>query len=152
VPVLEDSVADFVEQHRAYATAAWLYPQPEGSPLLEIRLEASASDDETRRVSPVFYTFDRVGPYAARPGPVKLIVNPMVDTLTPTEHGEAQLQVIGVSKLHGTAQVRQVMLNTVVVSCFGQLVLSVFDHSHKKLRGGDWLEFTSLEPVHGFLV
>ena len=61
MPVLEQSVAEFMERWKQHATIATVYPQPEGSPLLEARVGGR-----------VIYLFDRVGPYVARHGEERL--------------------------------------------------------------------------------
>jgi hypothetical protein len=168
VPVLEDSVADFIERHRQNAVPARLYPQPEGSPLLEVRLEALPAlptlpaehadverdngDPQRPRPMPVLYLFDRVGPYAARPGFIKIIVNPMVETLTPSQEREGQLHTIGVSQVVGVGQVLAIERHEVVVMARSKLVIGVFDLSWKHCQVGQWVSFESVAPVHGFIV
>ena len=42
--------------------------------------------------------------------------------------------------------------NHVVVEARALLVIGVLDDSWRKVKVGDWVGFSSLEPVHGFFV
>jgi hypothetical protein len=118
-----------------------LYPQIEASPLLEVRVGGR-----------VVYLFDRTGPYSAVNGEALMIVNPMVDRLIVAETQEADLNVLGVSRLEGVGRVVAVEPNHVVLEARALLVIGVLDDSWRKVKVGDWVGFSSLEPVHGFFV
>jgi hypothetical protein len=139
MPVLEQSVAEFMERWKQHATNATIYPQPEGSPLLEARVGGR-----------VIYLFDRVGPYVARHGEVRLVVHPVTETITPTNDHKEVLQPAGVSRLEATGTVVEVARGFVIVQARARLVVGVFDESWRNLKVGDWVRFSSLEPVHGF--
>jgi hypothetical protein len=141
MPVLEHSTIEFLEHFKAYAARVFLYPQIEASPLLEARVGGR-----------VVYLFDRMGPYSAVNGEALMIVNPMVETVTVSETQEADLNVLGVSKLEGVGQVVAVEPNHVMLEARALLVIGVLDDSWRKVKVGDWLQFSSLEPVHGFFV
>jgi hypothetical protein len=141
MPVLEHSVAEFIEQFKPHASRVTVYPQTEASPLLEVKVGGR-----------VVYVFDRVGPYSTPTGDVWMIVNPMVNSLSKTESRETELQLAGVSKLEGVGQVVAVMPSHVVLEAKAKLVLGVLDESWRGLAVGDWVQFVSLEPVHGFFV
>ena len=141
MPVLEHSTIEFMEHFKAHAARVFLYPQIEASPLLEARVGGR-----------VFYLLDRMGPYAAVNGEAMMIVNPMVDSLANSEIPEADLRVIGISKLEGVGRVLAVEPNHVVLEARAPLVIGVLDDSWRKTRVGDWVSFSSLEPVHGFFV
>ncbi len=141
MPVLEHSTEEFVERFKAFATKVFLYPQIEASPLLEVRVGGR-----------VVYMFDRLGPYAARSGDALMIVNPMLDSIEKSEVAEAELVVLGVSKLEGVGLVKHVEANHVVVEAKATLLLGVLDDSWRNIRVGDWVKFSSLEPVHGFFL
>lgn len=139
MPVLENSVAEFVERWREHAANALLYPQPEGSPLLEARLGGR-----------VVYLLDRTGPYTARPGEARVIVHPVAETLAATDETEDRLTVTGVSRLEAVGSVLEVARSVVVVLARVPLVVGVFDESWRRLRAGDRVGVQSLAPVHGF--
>lgn len=141
MPVLEHSTIEFLEHFKAHAARVFLYPQIEASPLLEARVGGR-----------VVYLFDRTGPYSAVNGEALMIVNPMVETLISTTSQEADLNVLGVSKLEGVGRVVAVEPNHVILEARALLVIGVLDDSWRKVRVGDWLGFSSLEPVHGFFV
>jgi hypothetical protein len=141
MPVLEHSTIEFLEHFKAHAACVFLYPQIEASPLLEARVGGR-----------VVYLFDRTGPYSAVNGEALMIVNPMVDSLSAAESQEADLTVLGVSKIKGVGRVVAVEPNHVVVEARALLVIGVLDDSWRKVKVGDWVGFSSLEPVHGFFV
>ena len=141
MPVLEHSTIEFVEHFKAHAARVFLYPQIEASPLLEVRVGGR-----------VIYLFDRTGPYGAVNGEALLIVNPMVNTLALAQTQEAILNILGVSKLEGVGKVIAVEPNHVVLEARATLVIGVLDDSWRKVKIGDWVGFSSLEPVHGFFV
>jgi hypothetical protein len=141
MPVLEHSTIEFLEHFKAHAARVFLYPQIEASPLLEARVGGR-----------IVYLFDRTGPYSAVNGEALMIVNPMVETVTVSETQEADLNVLGVSKLEGVGQVVAVEPNHVVLLTRALLVIGVLDDSWRKVKVGDWVRFSSLEPVHGFFV
>ena len=141
MPVLEHSTIEFLEHFKAFAARVFLYPQIEASPLLEARVGGR-----------VVYLFDRTGPYSAVNGEALMIVNPMVESVAIAETQEADLNILGVSKLEGVGRVVAVQPNHVVLEARALLVIGVLDDSWRKVKVGDWLKFSSLEPVHGFFV
>jgi hypothetical protein len=139
--MLETSVEDFVSRYREDAAEGELYPQPEGSPLMEFVSGGRA-----------LYLFDRTGPYTARPGPARVIVHATMSAFERLEVGAAKLSLVGVSGAQGVGQVtRLVSAYTVVVSARLPLVLSSFERL-PELKVGDWLSFETQPPLHGFLV
>ena len=143
--MLETSVEDFVSRYREDAAEGELYPQPEGSPLMEFVSGGRA-----------LYLFDRTGPYTARPGPARVIVHATMSTFERLDVGsqamQAQLSLVGVSGAQGVGQVtRLVSAYTVVVGARLPLVLSSFERL-PALKVGDWLSFETQPPLHGFLV
>ena len=141
MPALEESEVEFMDRWRAHAAEAFIYPQPEGSPLIEARVGGR-----------VFYLLDRTGPYTARRGDGLLIVNPVSESVSPADVAEEQLNVVGVSRLQATGRVLEVSPGVVVVRARAPLVVGVLDRSWRDLRPGDWVSLDSAEPVHGFYV
>jgi hypothetical protein len=144
--MLETSVEDFVSRYREDAAEGELYPQPEGSPLMEFVSGGRA-----------LYLFDRTGPYTARPGPARVIVHATMSAFEWLEEGaqtglQPKLSLVGVSGAQGVGQVtRVVSAYTVVVNARLPLVLSSFERL-PALKVGDWLSFETQPPLHGFLV
>lgn len=141
---LETSETEFTAAFAAFAATGELYPQREGSPLLEF-----ASGGR------VLYLFDRCGPYAAPPGPARVIVHGVLDparvaVLAPGEHEEA-LHVQGVSAVSGVGRLTQAGRRTWVVQARLPLVLAAFEPL-PDAAPGDWVGFATLPPLHGFVV
>lgn len=140
MPVLENSVAEFIERWKHHTTRVTLYPQLEGSPLLEISAGGR-----------VLYVLDRVGPYAAKPGEVSMIVNPMTETVFGVDLTSESLTITGISSIEAVGSVLEVSRDFVIVQARLPLVVGVLDQSWKECKVGQMVSFVSLEPIHGFL-
>jgi hypothetical protein len=138
MPVLEHSIAEFIERFKHRASRVTLYPQTEASPLMEVKLS-----------NRVIYLFDRTGPYSAKPGEALVIVNPTAETVFKTDAEEA-LTITGVSSLEGVGRVLETQQGYVIVEARAVMVVGVFDDSWKTVKVGDQVGFSSLDPVHGF--
>ena len=139
MPVLEHSVFEFIERFKQHAVKTTLYPQIEGSPLIEAKLG-----------SQVIYLFDRTGPYSAKHGAALVIVNPVTETITSSEAGES-LSITGVSSLEAVAVVVETEQSHVIVKTRGvTLVVGVLDDSWKNVKPGQRVAFKSVDAVHGF--
>ncbi|MDB5044817.1 MAG: hypothetical protein JWQ08_867 [Deinococcus sp.] len=142
---LESSETEFASRYAAWAAVGHVYPQREGSPLLEFSAGGR-----------VLYLFDRSGPYAVKPGPARIVVNGILDlTLTetrPRREGEREeLTVIGISGLEGAGEVLEVSRRSWVVQARLPMVLSSFTPL-PEARPGDWVAFRTLPLLHGFMV
>ena len=140
---LETSEQEFADRFAAYAATGELYPQREGSPLLEFVAGGR-----------VLYLFDRCGPYAARPGPARVVVHGMLDPAQTAVLGgsaEESLSVQGVSALSGCGQVLEASRRVWVVQARVPLVLAAFE-SLPPVRAGNWVRFVTLPPLHGFVL
>lgn len=141
---LESSEREFTARYLEFAADGLLYPQTEGSPLLEFSSGGR-----------VLYLFDRCGPYAAAPGPAHVVVHGILHDLTLLPDGEEQveqLSVQGVSSVEGRGRVLAVGLRqTWVVQARIPLVLSSFS-VNPALSPGDWVTFRTTPPLHGFVV
>ncbi len=141
--MIEISPEEFTERHRQYAAEGLIYPQPEGSPLLEFAAGGR-----------VLYLLDRCGPYSARPGLAQVIVNGMLDRAEPTDQQQESLTVVGVSGLEGVGQILERPRGgapTLVVQARLKLVLNA-DTALPDLKVGDWISFSTVPPLHGFTV
>lgn len=143
-PMLETTPEDFVERHRHAAARGTLYPQPEGSPLLEFVSGGR-----------VLYLLDRCGPYAAPPGEAQVIVNGVLTRWQQEAGGPETLSVLGVSALEGCGQVivpaGAGQPNALVLRARLPLVLSAYS-SLREFAAGDWLSFSTEAPLHGFVL
>ncbi|WP_110888497.1 hypothetical protein [Deinococcus yavapaiensis] len=140
--VLESSAEEFTTRYAAHAAQGVLYPGVEGSPLLEF--EAGGV---------VLYLFDRSGPYAALPGPARMVVHAVAKVLEVVGSGEESesLTTTGISSVEGVGYVVQVSRNVCVVQARVPLVLGSFT-ALSQLSVGDWVRFDSEAPLHGFLI
>lgn len=142
---LESSEREFAARYAEFAALGMLYPQQEGSPLLEFSAGGR-----------VLYLFDRSGPYAAVPGEARVVVHGVIDldsaqVLPPDgPHGEA-LAVLGVSGIEGVGRVIAAHRGAWVVQARLPLVLAAFE-ALPQARVGDWVSFRTLPPLHGFIV
>lgn len=142
---LESSETEFASRYGAFAAEGTLYPGREGSPLLEFSAGGR-----------VLYLFDRSGPYAARPGPVRMVVHGVLDSggLRPLPPGEAareSLTVVGVSGVEGVGEVLDVARRVCVIRARVPLVLGAFEPL-PPVRVGEWAAFRTQPPLHGFLL
>lgn len=145
--ILESSEAEFASRFAAFAAEGELYPQPEGSPLLEFRAGGR-----------VLYLFDRSGPYAGRPGRAQVLVHGILDRegtrrLEPDglDGLRETLAVVSVSGVEGTGEVLKADAHTWVVRARLPLVLAAFEPL-PPVQPGDWVAFRTLPPLHGFLI
>ena len=161
--MFESSPEEFVDRYRQHAARGLIYPQPEGSPLLEFAAGGR-----------VLYLFDRCGPYAARPGAASVIVHGVLQSweVLPAGEGNGEsLSVVGVSALEGSGRVLALpgalpspsvglgaagpgrVGQTVVVQARLRLVLSAYPpQPFGTLQLGDWLRFRTEAPLHGFVL
>jgi hypothetical protein len=142
--MLESSVEEFVSRYRERAATGTLYPQAEGSPLMEF---SSAGR--------VLYLYDRSGPYAVRPGPARVIVHGVLDegglnVLPAASAADEDLHLLGVSRLEGVGEVLEVARHLLVVRARLPLVLGSFGLL-PPLGVGDWVRFQTQAPLHGFI-
>jgi len=140
VVVLENSVEEFVARFSAFAASGVLYPQAEGSPLVEFAAGGR-----------VLYLFDRTGPYAVRPGDGRVIVHAEAEATEVTEEREEALTLLGVSAVEGVGEVLDVLRGFLVVRARLPIVLG----SHAPwpgVRVGDWVRFRTVPPLHGFVL
>lgn len=143
---LENSEAEFMARYGDYAASGLLYPQPEGSPLLEFAAGGR-----------VLYLFDRCGPYAAPPGPARVVVNGLLDLDGTEVLGEAApptratLNLVGISAAEGCGQIEHVLGRSWVVRARLPLVLSAYA-ALPPAQPGDWVRFRTLPPLHGFIL
>jgi hypothetical protein len=138
---IEESPEAFVARWRGHAADAELFARPEGVPLFECRVGGA-----------VIQVFERTGPYLARPGPAKLIVNPTAAALVPAETLEPRLEPLGVSRLAASGKVVEREGQLVVVDAGAPLVVAVSGPLEPWVVPGAAVSFESDAPVHGFVV
>lgn len=142
---LENSEQEFLTRYAEFAASGTLYPQIEGSPLMEF---SSAGR--------VLFLFDRTGPYRAHPGPARVLVHGVVNAdgwtlVAPGEARDEAFTMLGASEAEGVGEVIHVSRRSCVVRARLPVVLSTFD-SLPAAQVGDWVRFRTLPPLHGFLV
>ena len=133
-------MSEFLERWKHQAALVTVYPRPEGSGLLEVRAGGR-----------VLYLMDRTGPYTAKSGEARVILNPVAETITALEDNPDEVLVpAGISRVQATGTVLEVQPGFVVVQARTPLVVGVLDDSWKNLKAGQPVTLESLEPVHGF--
>ena len=149
--MLESSEYEFGHRFSKYAAHGLLYPQTEGSPLLEFATHGQ-----------VLYLFDRCGPYAAHAGQAMVVIHGILDAgaitvLDPSEALAAgeELSHISISSLEGLGQLLLIESNIWVVQAKVPLVLGSFDPLPKLNLSENqsvWVRFKTLPPLHGFIL
>jgi hypothetical protein len=138
--MLEDSVESFITRFRPFATEVELLPHLEGSPLLECLVAEK-----------VLHLMERTGPYLTRAGKVRLIINPMTKVVEKQASSGKWLKIPALSSLEAQGVVLESDGQVLVVDAGVPLVVSVLEDS-VRVAQGDWVSFSSLAPVHGFVV
>ena len=136
----EDSIESFILQWKPYAASVQLFSRTEGNPLLECGAAGK-----------IFHVLERTGPYQPVPGSAKIIVNAMTERVEKAAEPRKRLEVTGLSKIHARGLVLLRQQRTVVVDAGVPLIVSVFAGLPDDVAAGDWLEFDSLPPLHGFV-
>lgn len=138
--MFEDSPEAFVQRWRPYAAQVELFAHTEGSPLLELATDHA-----------VLQVLERTGPYLATPGPATAILNPTTDRLGADAAPGKELEASGVASLRARGLVLLRDDPFVVVDAGVPLVVGV-EGDLPEVGPGDWVEFESRAPVHGFLI
>ena len=140
---LENSEQEWISRFAGYAAEGELYPQTEGSPLMEFSAGGR-----------VLYLFDRTGPYTAQPGPARVIVHGLLNLAefaVLAGDQEEQLMPSGISTADGVGQVMKVKDRSLIVRARLPVVLSA-PEGLPAVSAGQWVAFKTLPPLHGFLV
>lgn len=142
---LENSEQEFLDRYAEFAASGVLYPQIEGSPLMEFSTAGR-----------VLFLFDRTGPYRAQPGEARVLVHALVEAsgwqvLSEEAGRQEKFNMVGVSEAEGTGEVISLSRRACVVRARLPLVLSAFDPL-PDVALGDWVSFRTLPPLHGFLI
>ncbi|WP_424951965.1 hypothetical protein [Deinococcus sp.] len=141
--MIEISPEEFTERHAQYAAEGLIYPQPEGSPLLEFAAGGR-----------VLYLLDRCGPYSARAGAARVIVNGVLSRWERAGEEQESLTVVGVSGLEGVGRLLERPRGSVPTLVL-QARLTLVLHAYQPLpdfRPGDWISFATEPLLHGFIV
>ena len=137
----EDSIEGFILQWKPYAATVRLFSRTEGNPLLECGAAGK-----------IFHVLERTGPYQVGSGSARIIVSAAAEKVEKASETRKRLEVTGLSKIHAQGPVLLRQQRTVVVDAGIPLVVGVFAGLPDDVAAGDWLEFTSLPPLHGFVV
>lgn len=139
---VEISVEDFIIRYEKAAATGKLYSQIESSPLLEFCSEGE-----------VFYLLDRTGPYHTPSDLAQVIINVLIEphNLRLSKDKSVFLQNVGVSSLYGRGKIIAQDQISFIVESQLPLVFS-FNESVGDYKIGDWIEFETQPPLHGFIV
>ena len=139
--MLEDSVENVVLQWKTYAATVKIYPKTEGSPLLECFAN-----------NQVFYLFERTSPYESSVGTRQVIINPVAKHLQLTNETKKEINTIDISALEATGLIIYRGKHMVVVDAGLPLVVGYTEPLPDEIVTGEWLELTTIRPIHGFVV
>lgn len=139
--MLEDSVENFILQWKNYAATVSIYPNIEGSPLLE----CFANDK-------VFYLFERTNPYESTLGTKQVIIHPVAAHLELINTTKKEINTIGLSQLQAKGLIIYRSQYMAVVDVGLPLVVGSFEILPDEIVSGEWVELVSLSPIHGFVV
>jgi hypothetical protein len=138
---MEESVEGFIAQFKPYAATVEVLSKTEGSPLLEIVV-----------VQKVLHLLERTAPYGSKPGKAQIILNPMTNTLEKSPENIKTITVPGVSKMHVQGVVLEFYAQTAIVDAGVPLVVTLLEDIPHDIALGDYIQFDSLRPVHGFVL
>lgn len=138
---MEESVEGFISQFKPYAASVEVLPKTEGSPLLEIVVSQK-----------VLHLLERTAPYGSKPGKAQIILNPMTNGLQKSTEGLKTITVPGVSKMHVQGVVLELSPQTAIVDAGVPLVVTLLETVPEDITLGDYIQFDSLRPVHGFVL
>jgi hypothetical protein len=138
---MEESVEGFISQFKPYAATVEVLPKTEGSPLLEIVVSQK-----------VLHLLERTAPYQSKPGKAQIILNPMTKALEKSAESVKAITVPGVSKMHVQGVVLELSSQTAIVDAGVPLVVTLLEDISNDIALGDYIQFDSLRPVHGFVL
>lgn len=126
---------------REYAVDAVLFARPEGSPLLEAELGGA-----------IVQLLERTNPYLSMPGRHRLLVNPSVESLEPSDDATPDLTVPSRGTLAGRGRVVTRDGRLAVVDAGVPLLLACDEAPDGDATApGCWVRFEAVAPVHGFV-
>ena len=138
--MIEDSPEQFVREWGSYAGQVEIFPHPDNTPLIEVRLATGK----------VVHLFDRSGPYTMQPGHSEVLINPMITAFTLSD--EAPI----VHEQHPGALTAVGEVDRVAGRTFGlragdvSLAVSVLGAELPAV--GQRIRFESVPGVHAFVV
>ena len=139
--MIEESVEGFIQRYRPYAAPVEVLPHLEGSPLLECVLGTT-----------VVQVLERTAPYLARPGRMRLILNPTAASLTRSAEGRKELLAPALGRIRATGLVLGLEERVLIVDAGAPLVVSLETPAPADLTLGEWVAFESTAPIHGFVL
>lgn len=142
--MVEESPETFITRWRHHAAEVELFAHTEGSPMLECR----AGDA-------IIQVFERTGPYLARPGPARVIVNPVVESVAVVHDASApprHVESVGVSRLKVTGRVLEREGRVLALDAGVPLVVSSLSELPLDAVVGATVDVSSVAPVHAFVL
>ncbi len=139
--MIEDSVDNFILNYKTYAAEIEILPKLEGSPLVE----AIVADK-------IIHFFERTGPYESKLGQARVILNPSLNLLEENLDHEKSFSVTGISKITAKGLVLERENRVIIVDVGFPLVVSCLDAIPDGIIAGEWIGFSSLSPIHGFVL
>ncbi len=139
--MIEDSIENFILNYKTYATDIKVLAKTEGSPLLEAYVNNT-----------VIHLFERTGPYKARVGMARAIINPSAIEYEPNPQSLRELKVLAISKIEAKGLVLERDEKSIILDAGLPLVFSCLKEAPDDIVAGDWITIVSDSPLHGFVL
>lgn len=138
--MIEESLESFVTQFKPYAVTTELLGRTEGSPLVECVIRDK-----------IVHFLERTGPYLSTPGKHNVIINTLIERSIKAQESTKSFDSPAISQLKATGLVLEHHGESLVVDVGVTFIVSCFD-GFEDVAVGDWIEFESVPPVHGFVL
>lgn len=139
--MIEDSIENFILNYKTYATEIKILSKLEGSPLLE----AYVADT-------VIHLFERTGPYLAKVGLARAIINPSAKEYQSNPEKLRELNVLAISQIEAKGLVLERDERSIILDAGIPLVFSCLSEAPDSVIAGEWISIVSHVALHGFLL
>jgi hypothetical protein len=139
--MIEESIEAFMVRYKPYAATVELLPRTEGSPLLECYVNGQ-----------ILRLLERTNPYLAKPGKAQLIINPTTERLLASSDTQKRLKTVSLGALNVTGVMLERERRSAIIDAGIPLVVATLEEIDEQLSVGDWVNFETLVPIHGFVL
>ncbi|MEX2503111.1 MAG: hypothetical protein WD336_12105 [Trueperaceae bacterium] len=138
--MIEDGPDLTMQRWRAHAADVTLFARPEGSPLLEAQVAGTC-----------LQLFERTNPYAAPPGPARVLIDATGRVVGPGDADAPALEVPRRGALAGNGRVVERDGDAAIVDVGAPLLLHLPEDAGE-VPVGTWLRFEADPPLHAFVL
>lgn len=139
--MFEESPEAFISHWRSHAADVNVFSRVEGDPLLEFAVAGV-----------ILHALERTGPYLAAPGPARIIINPVTETVELLKGETERIEVTGTSRGRISGRVTHRDDPFLVVEAGAPLVVAVLGSLPAEIREGSHVTFEIQPPVHAFVL